>query len=208
MKLYDWAAAPNPRRVRIFLAEKGIEIPKEQVANGMELAADYKRRYPHAMVPMLELDDGTCLGECMAICRYLEELHPEPALMGRDAREKALVEMWERRAEFEGLHAVGEVFRNTAPDFAQRSLPGLGNSVPAIPALIERGKVRLAAFFKKFDAQLAENEYVAGANYSVADITALCSIDFASWIDTSIPEDCRHLQRWYAQVSARESAAA
>ena len=124
MKIYDWHIAPNPRRLHIYLAEKGIEVPLEEVSgDGFRLKPDYVARYPHAMVPMLEFDDGTHIGEAMAIARYFEETHPEPPLMGTDAKDKAIVEMWEKRANEEGMLAASELFRNTHPDFADRGLP-------------------------------------------------------------------------------------
>ena len=126
MKLYDWGAAPNPRRVRIYLAEKGIEVPTEDVGvpSSGDLKPDFLAHHPHRRVPLLELDDGTCIGEAMAICRYFEALHPDPPLMGRNPKEMAVIDMWERIAEFEGLHAVSENFRNSRRTFADRALAG------------------------------------------------------------------------------------
>lgn len=210
MKLYVWHKAPNPRRVRIFVAEKGIDLSLEDVGGeGAKLKADYLARYPQATVPMLELDDGTQIGEAMAICRYLEELHPEPRLLGRDARERAIVDMWERRAYDEGLIAAAEIFRNRHPLFADRSVPGSKDPIAQIPALVERGKVRLGLFFAKFDAQLATNRFVAGDGFTVADATTLASVDFAAAVaGEKIPEACANLRRWHTEVSARASAKA
>ena len=209
MKIYDWHIAPNPRRLHIFLAEKGLTIPLEEVGgDDLKLNPAYVAKYPQAMVPMLELDDGTQIGEAMSICRYFEELHPWPPLMGTDARDKALVEMWERRANEEGLLAAGELFRNTHPAFADRGLPGTYEPIPQLPALVERAKARLDRFFAKFDAQLANNDFVAGIRYSIADATTLCAVDFAKWSEIEIPANCKHLQRWYNEVSARPSAKA
>jgi glutathione S-transferase len=124
MKIYDWHIAPNPRRLHIYLAEKGIKVPLEEVGgDDLKLKPSYVAKYPHAMVPMLELDDGTCIGEAMAICRYFEEVNPDPPLMGTDAKDKAIVEMWEKRANEEGMLAASELFRNTHPKFADRGLP-------------------------------------------------------------------------------------
>ena len=209
MKIYDWHIAPNPRRLHIYLAEKGIEVPLEEVSgDGFKLKPEYIAKYPHAMVPMLELDDGTMIGEAMAIARYFEETHPEPPLMGTDAKDKAIVEMWEKRANEEGMLAASELFRNTHPDFAARGLPGSTEAVPRSDALITRGRERLARFFKKLDDQLAENEFVAGSRYTIADITALCGVDFAGWTEVTIPLECTHAKRWHDQVSARPSAKA
>ena len=209
MQLYVWGKAPNPRRVRMYLAEKGLAVPMQDAGDGPQLSPSYKVKYPFAMVPMLELDDGTQIGEAMAICRYFETLHPAPVLMGSDAREKAVIEMWERRAYDEGLIGAAEVFRNTHPAFKDRSLPGHTDPVPQIPALQTRGRQRLSRFFEMLDRQLADNEFVAGNNFSVADITALCAIDFAKTrAEASIPEDHVNLRRWHEAVSGRPSATA
>jgi len=209
VKLYVWQKAPNPRRVLIFVAEKGLDIPIEDAGGGKgALKPEYVARYPQATVPMLELDDGTQIGEAMAICRYLEELHPDPPLMGVDARDRAIVDMWERRAYEEGLLAAAEVFRNRHPLFANRSVPGASGPVPQVPALVERGKVRTELFFRKFDAQLAANRFVAGDRFTVADATTLAVVDFAALGDMKVPADCANLSRWYREVSARPSASA
>jgi len=209
MKLYVWGKAPNPRRVLIYLAEKGIDVTLEDVGGGKgRLKSEYVARYPQATVPMLELDDGTQIGEAMAICRYFEELHPEPALMGTDARDQAIVEMWERRAYEEGLLAVAEIFRNRHPLFADRGVPGAAGPVAQIPALVERGKQRVQLFFRKFDAQLRDHPFVAGERYTVADATTLAVVDFAALGDEAIPADCTSLARWRAEVSQRPSAKA
>ena len=208
VKLYVWALAPNPRRVTMFLAEKGLSV--EMVETGqpdLTLAAWYREKYPHALVPMLELADGTCIGEAMAICRYIEELYPEPRLFGADATERALVGMWESIAYSEGLIAVAEVFRNTHPAFADRGVPGTSQAVPQIPQLAERGRARSDLFFRKIDRQLTTNRFIVGANFSVADITTFCTIDFARTGKIGIPEDCGNLRRWYAEVKQRAGAA-
>lgn len=210
MRLYSWDVAPNPRRVRIYLAEKGIDVPTEDVGEPGKpvLRADFLANHGHRRVPLLELDDGTCIGEAMAICRYFEVLHPDPPLMGRDAKDAALVEMWERLAEWEGLHAVSEAFRNSRRSFADRGLAGYDAPMPQIPALVERGTVRMKLFYDKFDAQLADREFVVGDRYSVADITTLCTVDFAEFCGLDIPDGCANLKRWHEAVAARPSASA
>ena len=209
MKIYDWHIAPNPRRLHIYLAEKGLNVELIEVGQAdFTLAPWFKEKYPHAMVPMLELDDGTHIGEAMAIARYFEETQPDPPLMGTTAKEKAVIDMWEKRANEEGMLPASELFRNTHPAFAERGLPGAHEPVPAIEALRERGRARLARFFRKFDEQLGREEFVAGPKWSVADATTLCAIDFAGWSDVKIPDDCRNLQRWYKAVDARPSARA
>lgn len=209
MKIYDWHIAPNPRRLHIYLAEKGIKVPLVEVSGeNFMLQPSYIAKYPHAMVPMLELDDGTLIGEVMAIARYFEELHPDPPLMGVDAKDKAIVEMWERRANEEGMLAASELFRNTHEAFAARGLPGSSEAIPRVPQLVDRARARLARFYKKFDAQLADNEFVAGPRYTIADITTLCAVDFGKWTENDIPPDCKNLRRWHDAVSARPSAKA
>lgn len=208
MKLYDWKIAANPRRVMIYLAEKGIEVTVEDVGDpdSAQLKAAYKERFPDRLVPVLELDDGTCIGEAMAICRYFETLYPEPPLMGTDARDQAVVEMWERRAENEGLLAVSEAFRNAHPGFAGRGLPGTGEPVPQIPELVDRGRARVRRFYDKIDAQLAANEFLAGERFTVADITAFVTVKFARTVKVEVEGERPNLERWYGQVSARPSA--
>lgn len=208
MKIYDWHIAPNPRRLHIYLAEKGIQVPLEEVSEDFRLKPEYVAKYPHAMVPMLELDDGTQIGEAMAIARYFEELHPEPPMMGTDPKDKAIVEMWEKRANEEAMLAASELFRNTHPAFADRGLPGSAEVIPQQEALKTRGKERLARFYAKLDKQLETNEFVAGSRYTIADATALCGIDFGKWTDVDIPPECKNVRRWYDQVSARPSAKA
>jgi len=212
MKIYDWHIAPNPRRVHIFLAEKGLDIPLEEVGEGFVLKQDYRDKYPQAMVPLLELDDGTVIGECMGICRYFEALHPNPPLFGSDPVSIAQITAWENRANEEGFLAAGEIFRNTHPDFADRSLPGFKAQLPQLPQLVERGKTRLTQFFKKIDSQFAKHPFLAGDTYSAADITCLCAVDFAGWtengIESELAENCPNLKRWHKEVSSRPSAQA
>jgi glutathione S-transferase len=158
MKPYHTQMTPSSRKVRMFLHEKKIEIPMEDVTERFALAAWNKKQYPHAMVPMLELDDQTQLGEAVAICRYFEECQPDPPLMGVGAREKAVAEMWERRAYLEGAGALEEIFRNSHPLMLDRGLPGTDDPVPQIPALNERGKERLRRFYQKTGGKKASNE--------------------------------------------------
>jgi glutathione S-transferase len=209
MKLYDYAPAPNPRRVRIFLAEKGVVVPTVQVdlrANE-QFSAAFRAVNPDCTVPVLELDDGTRIADVLAICDYFEISQPEPPLLGVGALGRANVTSWQRRAEREGVFAVAESFRNSTPGFKGRALPG-ADDYEQIPALVERGRVRATSFFSVLDARLAESEFVAGEHYSIADITALVAVDFAHWIKLGIPEECRHLRRWHDAVSQRSSAKA
>lgn len=206
MKLYEWDFAPNCRRVRIYLLEKGIEVEKvECITPAIVLNGDYAQKYPHYMVPMLELDDGTQLGEALGIWHYFEALHPEPPLMGTTPVEKAQVSAWERRAYDEGMVGHSEIFRNQHPNFVDRGLPGHREPVPQIPALIERGKQRVARFHQKFNEQLANNEFVAGARFSIADITTVTVVDFGHALDMPIPASAPHVRRWYEQMQTRPS---
>lgn len=209
MKLYDFPKAPNPRRVNIYLAEKGISVARVPVDlfKGEQLTAEYRAKNPACDIPMLELDDGTCISQIRGICRYFEETHPNPPLLGNTPAEKASVEMWEHLAFMNGLLAVAEVFRNTATGFKDRAVVGPHN-YPQIPALAERGAQRLQDFFADFDQRLAKTAYVAGDFYSLADITTLVTCDFAKWIKAEIPASCTHLKNWYAKVSQRPAVLA
>lgn len=209
MKLYDYKAAPNPRRVNIFLAEKGIEIEKQEVdlRNGGQFDPAYQAINPRCVVPALVLDDGTVLCEAAAICRYLEELNPEPALYGKTPLERANITMWEQRTLNDGLGAVAEAFRNRVSGFKDRALPG-PKKYAQIEALVERGRERALQFWEEMDGELAKHEFVAGDSYSAADINLLVMIDFAKWIKLEVPENLANLKRWYAAVSARPSAQA
>lgn len=209
MKLYDFKAAPNPRRARIFLVEKGIEIETEQVdlREKQQFSDAYKAINPRCTVPALVLDDGTVLTEALAICRYFEELQPEPALFGRTPLERALVTMWEQRALLDGLSAVGEALRNHSKFFAGHALTG-SKAYEQIPALAERGRARALQFWEELDGQLANGEFVVGDAYTMADINAQVMVDFAQWIKLDVPEELGNLRRWHAQVSERPSAKA
>jgi len=209
MKLYVWHKAPNPRRLLLYLAEKGIEVPIEDVGGERaQLEPEFLARYPQATVPMLELDDGAQIGEAMAIARYFEELHPTPPMWGTTPLERARADMWERRAYEEGLVAIAEVFRNRHPLFADRGLPGSAEPVKQIPELVERGQQRVARFWKKVDAELAEHRFLAGESFTVADATLLATVDFSAVGGLKIPPECTSLVRWHAEVSARPSAKA
>ena len=202
MKLYDSAMAPNPRRVRIFLAEKGIEIPVEQVDIGKaeNRKPPFLAKNPMGGLPVLELDDGTCIAESVAICRYFEEKHPDPPLMGVEAVDRAVVEMWNRRMEFELLQTIAGVFRHTHEFFKGR--------VNQVPEFGEACRVAAPAKLEWLDRELAERPFIAGPRYTIADITALCSIDFGRVSDIQIEPEMKNLSRWYAAVSSRPSAKA
>jgi glutathione S-transferase len=207
MILYDVKIAPSPRRVRIFLAEKNLDVEVIQVntAEGEHLKEDFLKLNPWATVPVLKLDDGTCISESIACCRYLEENYPNPPLMGVDPSEKAIISMWEHRMEWDGFLPVAEFLRNTVERLKNRGLTGTLN-FNQIPALAERGKKRIAHFHDFLDKRLAESKFVATDKYSIADITAQVSIDFAQRVGVSIPEDKKNILRWHSNVNSRESA--
>jgi glutathione S-transferase len=203
MKLYDGGRAPNPRRVRIFLAEKGIKVPLEQVDLGAmaQKSAAFTAVNPLQRVPALLLDEGTVITESIAICRYFEELNPEPPLFGRGSLDVARVEMWNRRLELHFFFPVSHVFRNTHP--AMREM-----EVPQVPAWAEANKPRIMDFLAVFDRELAGHPFAAGDRYSVADITGLVAVDFMKPAKLAVPEELGNVRRWHADVSARPSAGA
>ena len=208
MKFYDCNTAPSPRRVRIFIAEKGLDIETVEVdlRSGEQFGEAFRRLNPDCTVPVLELDDGTCLTEVMGICRYLEAAHPEPPLFGRTPTEQGLVTSWNSKIEHQGLMAMAEAFRNSLPGFKGRALPG-PVAHEQIPELAARGRERVAAFMEKLDARLTDSEFVAGPDYSLADITALVFVDFATRAKLGPGDDAKALARWYDAVSSRPSAA-
>jgi glutathione S-transferase len=209
MKFYDCATAPSPRRVRIFLAEKGLTVPTVQVdlRNGEQFTPSFRALNPDCTVPVLELDSGAAITNVVAICRYLEELHPDPPLMGRSAEDRAVIDSWLRLIEWDGIYAAQEAFRNAAPGLNGRALPG-PVSLEQIPALAERGRLRLRHFFAWFDARLADNEFVCGPYFTIADIGGLVAVDLSARANLRPPEHLGHLQRWYKEVSTRPSATA
>jgi len=209
MIFYDCATAPSPRRVRIFLAEKGLEIDTVQVdlQKGEHLAPAFRAINPFCTVPVLELDDGTRLLESNSICLYLEETNPEPNLLGRDAKEKAVIAGWNREMEWNGFMAMADAFRNRARGLVGRALTGPIN-YEQIPELAERGRQRVKHFFSLLDERLGESAYIAGERFTVADITALVTVDFARWIRLEVPDDAVNLRRWHGKVSARPGVVA
>jgi glutathione S-transferase len=203
MKLFDGGRAPNPRRVKVFLAEKGITVPVEQVDLGKmaHKSPQYTAINPVQRVPALQLDDGTIISESIAICRYFEQLHPEPPLFGQGAKDMALVEMWERRIEFHLLGPISHVFRNSHPAMKEME-------VPQVPAWAEANKPRVMDFLALLDRELKDRRYVAGDRYTVADITGMIAVDFMKPAKLMVPEQMSNLKRWHDEVSARPSAKA
>jgi len=203
MKLYDSKLAPNPRRVRIFLAEKSVAVPTEQVdITAMQhKTPEYAAINPLQRMPSLVLDDGTIITESIAICRYFEMLKPDPPLFGVGAKDTAIVEMWNRRAEINFLANVAAVFRHTHP--AMKEL-----EVPQVPAWAEANKPRVSWFLELLDGELATREFIAGDRFPVADITMQVAVDFMKPSRLAIPEGAANVKRWHAAVSARPSARA
>jgi len=209
MNFYDCAPAPSPRRVRIFLAEKGIAVPTVQIdlRAGEQFGQAFRRINPDCTVPVLELDDGTKITDAIGICDYFEAAQPEPNLMGCSPAEKGVITDWQRRAERDGFYAMMEAFRNSTPGFKGRAVTGPAD-FDQIPALAERGKARVGNFFKMLDARLAANAFVAGPRYTIADITALITVDWAVRFKSASLDSVPALARWHAAVSARPSAKA
>ncbi|MEP9353939.1 glutathione S-transferase [Xanthobacter sp. KR7-65] len=203
MQLYDSGRAPNPRRVRIFLAEKGISVPLVPVDLGrMEnKSPEFTSINPRQRVPVLVLDDGTAIAETMAICRFFEALQPEPNLFGQTPKEQGLVEMWQRRAELDLLIPIMMVLRHLNPGMAQAE-------VPQVAEWGEVNKPKVLAALEFFNDSLADKAYLAGDRFTVADITLLVALDFLRVIRTEVPQDHAHLLRWRDVVSQRPSAKA
>jgi glutathione S-transferase len=188
--------------VRIFLAEKGIQVPYEEVDIGKAVnrSPEFRKKNPMGTVPVLELDDGTCIAESVAICRYFEELHPNPPLMGVDARDRAVVEMWQRRMEFELLLPTANSFRHRHEFFKGR--------IPQVPEFAEVSRKAAENGLAWLDQVLADRPFIAGERYTIADITALCSVDFGRVSKLRIQPEQKNLTRWYEAVSTRPSAKA
>jgi len=203
MKLYDLPPSPNARRVRIFLAEKGLEIPTVAVdmMAGENRSAEYLAKNPLGKMPMLELDDGTCLCESASICRYLEEIHPQPPLFGKDAKERAVVDMWHRRMELEILNPMISIFVHTGEMWKGR--------VTQIEQVAEVASENVTVTMKWLNQELANRTYICGEDYTVADITAQCAFVMGkAALGIRIPEELENLSAWWARVSSRPTARA
>jgi glutathione S-transferase len=203
MRLYDSPFAPNARRVRMFLAEKGLDLPRANVdlAKLEQRSDDYNAVNPFQTIPALELDDGSVITESIAICRYLEELHPEPALFGATARERAEVEMWQRLAEFQLLYTIAQTFRHTHP--AMRDMES-----PQVPDWAVASRAKAMTAMARFDRALSSRRFLAGELFSVADSTGLIALDFTKPARIVVPEELVNLRRWREEVGGRASAKA
>lgn len=203
MKILETRTAPNPRRVRIYLAEKGISVPFEELdlMKNQLKTPEFTQLNPLQRVPVLILDDGTAISESMAICRYFEEINPLPALFGTGAKGRAIVEMWNRRTELGLLFCTATAFRHLHPAMAHLE-------VPQVKEWGECNKPKVLEFLGLLDKELANRPFIAGAEYSVADITGLCAVDFMRVARIPRPAGHKHLDRWYDEVNARPSAKA
>jgi glutathione S-transferase len=203
MKLYSSAFAPNPRRVRIYLAEKNIAVPAVTLDLGKleQRGPGFSALNPFQRVPLLELDDGTLISESIAICRYFEELHPDPPLFGTGALERASIEMWQRRLELNLFLHIAHAFRHAHPHMAAMEQPQIAEFAQA-------SKPKAVAAMRAFDAALADRRFIAGNRFSVADITGLVALDFTKVARIAIPEELVHLRRWHGELAARPSAKA
>jgi glutathione S-transferase len=203
MKLYTYDPAPNPRRLGLFMHYKGISLDTLQIdlATAEQLGESYRAINPACTVPALQLDDGTVLSEVIGICAYLEALHPDKPLLGTSPLEKAQVLSWDHHLFVSLFSAIANMLRNKSRSMHNRALPG-DLDVPQIPELVERGALQIGHLLPKLDAHLASSPWVAGANFSFADIDLLVAIDFMAWVKQSVPEDCSHLKAWYSKAQA------
>jgi len=208
MIFYDCSTAPNPRRARMFIAEKGLEIETRDIsiAKGEQLSPEFTAVNPRATLPALLTDEGEVLGENLGIAAYLEAKFPEPPLMGRTPLEKGAVMMWNAIAEFQGGMPVAEVLRNTNPHFKDRAIPGPVNHAQ-IPELAARGQQRLADYFNLIEERLQSSAYLASDSFTLADITGFVFVDFARVIRVRIPETNTATLAWFDKIKARPSAA-
>ncbi len=208
MKFYDCATAPSPRLVRIFIAEKGLDIPVQEVnlRGGEHLSPAFRAINPYCSVPVLELDDGTRLTSTRGCWRYLEAAFPEPPLLGTTPAEKAIIEDCLYHIEIDGFLAAAEALRNASPGMKDRALPG-PDAYAQIPALGERGRLRSQRFLVHLDALLRDRDYVAGDRFTAADIVAVVTVDFIGWLKIKLSDDVGSARAWYERVSARPSMA-
>ncbi|MDP6953259.1 MAG: glutathione S-transferase family protein [Alphaproteobacteria bacterium] len=207
MKLYDFGPAANSKRVRMFLAEKGLDIPTVQlnVRDDEQFKEPFTSMNPFHCVPFLELDDGTVIAESISVCRYLEELHPEPSLFGSTPAARGIIDMWNRRVELDGFIPLLHATRNDMPLFAGRVVPGTRTELVQLPAMVERGQEMAHVFFARLEPQMADNEFIAGNAVSIADITAWFVINMANRFEMGIAERYPAIHRWHTMFSARPS---
>lgn len=208
MKLFDMKQAPNPRRVRIYLAEKNLDVEQVQVdiGAGENLRPDYLAINPRGTMPALLLDNGTLIDESAAIIRYFEALHPEPSLLGRTPEEIGVIDAWDRRMEFDGMASITLAFRHSSPNFPERATPDARFATTQIPAMAERGLELARIWLDNLEKRLATSPWVAGERFSIADITAYVCLDFAKWVRLRADDSHPHVQEFHARMKARPSS--
>ncbi len=206
MKFYDFISAPNPRRIRIMLAEKNIEVEIIQVdlRTGEQFSEDYRRINPNCTVPVLQLEEGSCITESIAIADYLENRFPENPMFGTNPQQRAAVLTWNAISEQRGIASIADIFRNSELAFKDRAIPGTVN-IPQMDSLIERGHLVLEGYFNSLDKRLGENEYLVGDVFSYADITAFIVLEFMLVARLEQPTDYENIKRWYEQIKQRPS---
>jgi glutathione S-transferase len=205
MKLHDFAGAPSSQRVRVFLAEKGLELdmPQLNVREGAQFEEPFTTMNPFHCVPFLELDDGTIIAESVSICRYLEELHPEPSLFGATPETRATIDMWNRRIELDGFMPILHALRNRLPAFAGRVVPGTRLEIPQMPEMVTRGQEMMTVFLDRVEPGMASRAFIAGDSISIADITGFFTLRMAGAIEMDIGGSWPNMARWFGEVSAR-----
>ena len=205
MKLYDFELATNAQRVRVFLAEKGLEVPTEQlnVRDDDQFVEPFTSMNPFHCVPFLELDNGTVIAESMSICRYLEELHPEPPLFGRTAEKRAVIDMWLRRFELDAFIPMLHAVRNHVPMFAGRVVPGTRTDLPQLPVMVTRGKEMMEVFLGRVEPHMAQHEFIAGPDFTVADITGFFTVRMTNALEMDLTTSYPAVAAWLAKVSQR-----
>ncbi len=205
MKLYDFALAPNAQRVRVFLIEKGLEVLTEQlnVREDDQFVEPFNSMNPFNCVPFLELENGTIIAESMSICRYLEELYPKPPLFGKTIEQRAVIDMWLRRFELDAFTPMLHAIRNHVPMFAGRVVPGTRNNLPQIPIIVTRSKEMMEIFLARVEPHMAQNEFVAGSNFSVADITGFFTLRMTSILGMDLTSSYPATAAWFSKISTR-----
>lgn len=207
MKLYDFGPAGSGRRVRVFMAEKNLQIPivELNVRDGAQFEEPFTTLNPFHCVPFLELDDGTVIAESVSICRYLDELNPEPSLFGRSAQQRATIDMWNRRVELDGYLPMLHAVRNYVPMFAGRVIPGTRSTLAQSPAVVERGQEMLKTLLGRIEPLMADRPFIAGDAVSIADITAWFMMNMADTTNLDLGDDYPNMRHWQTMFSARPS---
>ena len=207
MKLFDFEPAANAQRVQVFIREKDIEIPTEQlnVREGKQFLEPFRSMNPFHCVPFLELDDGTVISESISICRYLEEIYPNPALFGTTAETRAIIDMWLRRFELDGFIPMLHAVRNHVENFKGRVIPGTRTDLPQSPKMVTRGIEMGKMFLERVEPHMADNEFVAGSRFSVADITAFFTVKLTRPLEIDINSSYPAVAAWMDRMSKRKA---